>query len=251
VWWDHQLGRRTLIAAFGEAFLSSVSAYSRIIYLVHAAPYWLVLADRRRELASGWKHLAFAACAFVALFVLSLFAVFWLRAAHYPDNADIRHNVKSELPQLVLQRWTGLEGVLAVGSSTERSLALMARAISESPKVGADSIYQRVATPRFREDQTRRFAFGSNAGPVALLLFSGSLAIVCAGMAALALLILVTEELARRWTANPFLLAVAGAALANVVNQTTFFYLTLIFVLQLWLAIALVGALARLPRRDA
>jgi hypothetical protein len=55
-----------------------------------------------------------------------------------------------------------------------------------------------------------------------------------------------TEEAARHWTGNPFLLALSGAALSNTIVQTTFSYLTLIFLLQLWLALALVGVLQRL-----
>ncbi len=56
----------------------------------------------------------------------------------------------------------------------------------------------------------------------------------------------LTPEVARRWTGNPFLLAVSGAALANVVSQTTFFYLTLIFLLQMWVAVGFLAGLERL-----
>jgi len=79
-----------------------------------------------------------------------------------------------------------------------------------------------------------------------VLLFSGSLMIVAAGMALIVGVLLLTEAAAARWTGNPFLMAVAGAALANVVSQTTFFYLTAVFLLQLWVAIAFIAVLHRI-----
>ena len=73
-----------------------------------------------------------------------------------------------------------------------------------------------------------------------------AVAIVVAGTAFIGVVLVLTEEAARRLTGNPFLLAVAGAALANVVAKTTFFYLTPIFLLQLSVAIAFLAALQRL-----
>ena len=185
---------------------------------------------------------------FMLLFLASVFAVFALRASYYPANADLGRNIRLEIPQLVVQRWVGLEGVLAVGSLPERSAALLVTAITESPKTGADSLYQRTARIRYRVDDTRTFTFGSNAGPVAVLLFSGSLVVVALGMALIVGVLLATEAAAARWTGNPFLLAVAGAALANVVSQTTFFDPTAVFLFQLWIAIAFIAVLQRIGR---
>jgi len=249
LWWQYRTQPRSLmhgiVAAFFEALASSLSAFSRILYLVHAGSYWLALWEERKRLALSRRDWAVLGACFVVAFIASVFAVFALRATYYPSNSDLARNIKLEIPQLVVQRWTGLEGVLAVGALPERNTALLARAVMESPKVGADSLYQRAATTRY--SQNKDFTFGSNAGPVAVLLFSGSLVIVAAGMALLTLTLLATEEAAARWTGNPFLAAVAGAGLANVVCQTTFFYLTLVFLLELWLAIAFLGGLARLP----
>jgi hypothetical protein len=65
-------------------------------------------------------------------------------------------------------------------------------------------------------------------------------------MAAFAILLLATEEAAHRWTGNPFVLAIAGAGVANVFCQSTFPYLTLIFTLQIWVALGVIGALSRM-----
>jgi len=253
LWWDYRSQpaslSRGIVAAFFEATASSVSAFSRILYLVHAGPYCLALWEERRRLTLTRRALVVLVSAFVVPFVASIFAVFVLRAHYYPSNADVGRNIKLELPQLVVQRWVGLEGVLAVGSVAERNTSLVVSAITESPKAGVESLFQRTVRTHYQANPD--FTFGSNAGPVAVLLFSGSLAVVGFGMALLTLLVLATEEAAARWTANPFLLAVSGAALANVLCQTTFFYLTLIFTVQLWLAIAAIGALSRLGRSGA
>jgi hypothetical protein len=247
LWWDYCARPsslvRAILAAFCEALVSSVSAFSRILFLVHAGPYWLALLEERRRLAPSRRSITILAACFVLLFVTSVLAVFALRASYYPSNADLGRNIKLEIPQLVVQRWIGLEGVLAVGSLPGRDATLLVSALTESPKAGAESLYQRTARSHYRANET--FTFGSNAGPVAVLLFSGSLVAVGLGMALLMLVLLATEEAASRLTGNPFLLGVSGAALANVASQTTFFYLTLIFLLQMWAALVVTGALSR------
>jgi len=265
-WWDHRHGRplgRGLLAAAGEAFLSAISAFSRMNFLVHTVPYVLALAERRAELLPAIKRrsLYMLAAAFLALFVLGVLAVFWLRVYHYygyaadaPGNEPLAGHVErtiwKQAPLLLVHRWVGLEGVLAVGAS-ERSARRLAEAIFESPALGEKSVFQRTAKPAYLSENPAQFTFLANAGPVAVLWFSGSLAVVLLGMAAIGAVAFATEEAARRWTGNPFLVAVSGATLANVVSQTTFFYLTLIFLLQLWLALLFVGALQRLKLGNA
>jgi len=250
VGWEYQSGRRGSVAlGFVEATVSSISAFSRILFLVHAGAYCLALWERRRDFTLSRTLVVLLGASFMVLMVVSVLAVFWLRAVHYPNNADVRHNIKSEVPQLVLQRWVGLEGTLTAVSAPARSIELLRQAVTDRPRSGSvDSVYQRVAGARFKEDTSGRFAFGSNAGPLAILAFSGSLLVVFAGMAGIVLVLAVTEDVAERWTGNPFLLALSGTALANVLTQSTFAYLTLIFLLQLWLMIGVVGALVRVGR---
>ena len=90
-----------------------------------------------------------------------------------------------------------------------------------------------------------RFTFLTNAGPVALLGLSGSIMAVFLGMALLVAILIATEHLAQQLTGNPFFVAVAGASLANVASQMTFPYLSLVFLLQLWVAIAFLAFVQR------
>lgn len=261
IWWDYLrrrvLGSNLLLPA-GEALLSATSAFSRMIFLVHTVPYALAIIERRVGFKRATLYRLGAAVLF--MFVLSVVAVFWLRvyqyygyAADLPGNEPLAQHVErtiyKQVPLLLVHRWVGLEGVLAVGA-TERSPERLAAALTESPKGGGDTLFQRVAKTRYLAERPDEFVFLANAGPVAVLWFSGSMTIVLLGMGLIVLVMLATEEAARRWTGNPFLLGVAGAALASVVSQTTFFYLTFIFLLQLWLAIALLGGLERLRLRN-
>jgi hypothetical protein len=265
LWWEHgteprRLGVR-LFAPLLEAFVSAASTFSRILYLIHTVPYWFALWERRRDFRNaleGRQVVGFGV-AFLALFAAATVSVFALRLHYYPmidrttgavGDPSISRNMARELPQLVVQRWIGLEGVLAAGSASGRGWPLLVEGVTDSPKRGSESLFQQIAklTP-YRTDP-KAFTFLTNAGPVAILHLSGSLAVVLLGMAAIGALVLATEEAARVWIGNPFLLAVSGAALANVVAQTTFFYLTVIFLAQLWIALACLGALQRLRWRS-
>jgi hypothetical protein len=261
-WWDSCANPRSLsrsmLAAMAEAFLASTSAFSRIIYVLHAGPYWLVLLGRELRTSLTRSRLLFLAGAFAAFLALSIAAVSVLRvfvfygyAAGAPASAETlaghaKRTAVRQLPELLVHRWIGLEGVLAAGSAAAPGAGLLVEAITDDPRLGGKSLFQRVAKVHYLSEKPDEFTFLSNAGPVAVLLFSGSLTIVFAGMALIGLLLVATEEAARRVTGNPFLLAVSGAALANVVSQTTFFYLTMIFLLQMWVAIGFIAVLQRL-----
>jgi hypothetical protein len=239
----------SLLAPLAEAALSATSAFSRLNFLVHVLPYAMVLFQRRREMPTLPKWRWFAIVTVIgALFAASVVAVFWLREMRYypPHERNVAHTLATQVPLLLVHRWIGLEGVAAVVAAPDVGMARLREALTEDPKVAARSLFQRAAKANVRYTiETEQLVFLSNAGPIAVLLFSGSLLVVVVGMALVGAIVLLTEELIRWWTGNPFLRALAGGALANVIVQTTFFYLTAIFLIQLWMAVAVIGALQR------
>ena len=260
VWWDYRSRRtlgRNLLLPVGESLLSATSAFSRMNFLLHALPYALAILERRKELLAAIRRRSLYVLLglFLLLFVVSVIVVFWLRVYQYygyasgtgsePLAGHVERTIYKQVPLLLIHRWVGLEGILAVGAKPGRSPKLLADAIVESPKLEGQSLFQRTAKTRYLSE-AEQFVFLGNAGPIAVLWFSGSPALVLLGRAAVGLILIATEEAARRWTGNPFVCAVSGAALANVVVQTTFFYLTLVFLLQLWVAMAFLAALQRL-----
>jgi len=251
LWWDYKNDRRTLahnfIAPMLEAFCSSVSSFSRIVYPVHAGPHWFALWEARKQVGDvvRGRRLALLVGGFLLLFAASIVTVFGLRIIHYTSGTmTMRGSMSYELPKLFIQRWVGLEGLLTAGATPNRGRELLIAAIKDDPRQGVRSLFQRLANVPDVADPTK-FTFLTNAGPAALLLLSGSLAVVFLGMALIALVLIVTEEVNRKWLGNPFLLAVSGAAMANVACQTTFPYLTGVFLLQMWVAIAFLASLER------
>jgi len=143
-----------------------------------------------------------------------------------------------QLPALFVHRWVGLEGVLVVGAVSGRGRDLFIAALTNDPKLGADSLFQQHAKTNFLASDAKTFTFLSNSGIIALLFYSDSFLIVMAGMAMITAILMATERLMELASRNTFLLAVAGAASANVVCQMTFPYLVGVFLAQLWVAIA-------------
>lgn len=262
VFWDLQIGvgsfARNLLAPLAEALLSSISSMSRLMYLLHAGPYWIAILEKwssMRALLTS-RSLFRLMAAFAVAFGLSILVVFWLRVSSYyapagnvapeePVGKHTQRTMRTQLPQLLVHRWVGLEGVLAVTSVPHRNGGLLINAITENPKSGGNTLFQRVAKTNFLSTDPEKFTFLSNAGPVAILAFAGSNPVIVLGMSLLAFSLLFTEWLANRWLRNPLFLSVAGAGLANVYSQMTFPYLSLVFLLQLWVAIAVLATLQR------
>jgi hypothetical protein len=266
VWWNYLRRRaigRNLLLPIGESLLSATSAFSRLNFLLHSVPYVVAILERNDLLAAIRRRSRYSLLAtFLVVLLASVVTVFGLRVYQYygyaagtagdePLASHVARTVYKQVPLLLIHRWIGLEGVLAVGATAGRSPKLLLDAISESPRLEDRSLFQRAAGTHYLSEKPQEFIFMSNAGPLAVLWFSGSLALVLLGMAVVGVVLMATEEVAGRATGNPFLLAVSGAALANVTMQTTFFYLTFIFLLQLWMAIGVLAVLQRVDVRNS
>ncbi|MGE0558335.1 MAG: hypothetical protein AB7E73_02735 [Burkholderiales bacterium] len=248
-----------LLAPIAEAFFASVCTLSRLTYLLHTAPYWVAIWEKWgsfRNLSSHRRRISLFST-FCLLFAASVYAVFWLRVNIYyyipPEDSvatEVHRTMVFQLPNLFIQRWVGLEGTLVVSAVPTRNKELLVEVLTSNPKLGTKSLYQQLAKVRYHSEDPGKFTFLANTGVVAILLFSGSLAVVFLGMALVTALLMIVEICMARLLANDFLQAVAGASLANVIAQTTFPYLTLIFFLQMCVAIAFLAWLqrARMPR---
>jgi hypothetical protein len=274
----HPAGR--LSAVLVEMVIASASMLSRGAPIPRLGGYLLVIAERRAPLhARGvgpgpWVKLAAGAgAAFLAVLVL----VSLQRIALYPPYtppqvrtaeaaapavADRRPETAPtastptgitasmhvnptvrEVSGLFIDRWIGMEGVLAVVSSRGQGWPLMAAAFFEDPRRGTAGLYQHIARTRYSRHE--RFTFLTLAGPAAILRYSGSNVVVALGMAVLTVLLFLTEELARRLTRSELVTATAAVAAVHVLVQTTIVYLTAVFFLELWVTLGILGALSR------
>lgn len=144
---------------------------------------------------------------------------------------------------LTTDRWIGLEGMLALSASHRLGPALLRAGLIESPKSGVNSIYQHIAHSTYVSQPG--FTYLTLPGFPVVLDYSGSLLIVGAGMFGACAVICLIDGLAFRLTKSRLLTAWLGLLLANAICQTSFPYLTLVFVCLSALSLPVLHLLTR------
>jgi ABC-type multidrug transport system fused ATPase/permease subunit len=266
-----------LLAVVVEACTATVSMLSRSAYLFRVVPYGLVLFRSAKSPArsKAWKVFVLSS---VTGFALSLVAVSILRIRAYPldvldketaapagssvgttpGRAPIETPVGKVtkvraartvlgLRKLPIDRWVGLEGVLAVTASGETGSRLLKIALAEDPKRGTQSLYQEIAQPGYQ--RSSQFVFLTLPGLIGFLAYSGSLWFTVLGSFVITVGALGIEELINRGLRSPLLSALVAANLAYRIVQLTYPYLLGVFVLELLVQSLLMWAVIRLPSR--
>ncbi|GLO14107.1 hypothetical protein PPUJ20028_26890 [Pseudomonas putida] len=136
-----------------------------------------------------------------------------------------------EMSKLVVDRWIGLEGVLAVVSHDSTGWPLFLRSLVELPESGTEAIYQRMSNAQYQAFEN--FTFMTIPGPMAILLYSGKLTVLAGGLAMLFLTGILAERLANYLVGNIFARATIGVALAYLVVQTNFPRVQFFFLIEL------------------
>ncbi len=146
-----------------------------------------------------------------------------------------------QVMQLSVDRWIGLEGMLAVTGSPERGAVLLAAGLRESPSKGVDSIYQKISSSKYSFQPG--FTYLTLPGAPAILFYSGSLILVLVGMFFFAGMLTFIENFGMRMTGNRFVGSVLGIFMANAICQMNFPYLWMIFMVETVIALGVIGAL--------
>jgi hypothetical protein len=121
--------------------------------------------------------------------------------------------------QLSIDRWIGLEGVMAISSYEGMNSALFLNALIERREIGKSTLYQEVCNSHYRHLDMSKYQFASLSGSVAFFYYSGSLLLVMLGMVVFSVLILISESLIHLLTSNLILCAFYGFAAANFAAQ--------------------------------
>ena len=121
--------------------------------------------------------------------------------------------------QLSVDRWIGLEGLMAVQSYPEKNRSLLWQALNEKPEAGKPDIYQTVSNSIYLKSDGTKFRFGTLPGAAAFLYYSGSLSIVLLGMVIFSLGVLAIEFAINALTVNPILCSLYGVVMASNVAQ--------------------------------
>jgi hypothetical protein len=161
------------------------------------------------------------------------------RPAAYFLSTDAIQRIGRQVGRLFVDRWVGLEGVLAVSSHLDLGPGLLKMGALERPGMGVDALYQKIARSTYVRSED--FTFMTIPGPIAFLFYSGSMVIVTIGTAALFLVGYLTERFADVWLRTPPASAVVGSALAYLIVQLNFPRTLLFFVIEIAFALALLG----------
>jgi hypothetical protein len=125
----------------------------------------------------------------------------------------------TQIMHLSVDRWIGLEGLLAVVSYPEKSMNLFLHALTDKPVVGKPDIYQTISQSIYLKANMEIFKFASLPGAVGFLFYSNSYAVVALGMFIFSFLILALEKAVGFLTRNPLLASLYGAAVASMIAQ--------------------------------
>lgn len=122
--------------------------------------------------------------------------------------------------RLIIDRWPGIEGLMATQSYAGRGLDLFKTAAFQRRTYGMVDIYTHaIAGSDFTEEQTKKYHNATLAGPIAFFYYSGSWLVVFGGMALLAMLVSALEIIWASLVPDPLVTAMSGCYLALVVMQ--------------------------------
>lgn len=237
------LAGRSLLPAFivislvATAF--SVSMLSRGPFIYQALPLLLAAASLRwQTLGKSKMKLGTAAACLGLLFAFSIFLVNSYRTRIYAGSvpastaaqapAAERGGILHALTQnrhlrqvsgLFVDRWIGLEGVMAVAAYPEKAPSLLKSALTGRRTLEKTAEFERISGSDFQNLDTEKHQFARLPGPVALFYYSGSWWMVLGGLFALGLVVLGLEAAVWYLTRNPLLCALVGMMAANNAAQ--------------------------------
>jgi hypothetical protein len=155
-----------------ESFVSSVSILSRGMILNSGALLFGVLVTlKRKAIKTRLNSLVVVLLTASVIFVSSVLLVNYFRDGSYAEN---RFTLQSTTP-LFIDRWVGIEGVMAVSSYPNLGWNLLNTALKESYNEKETSFYDNnfIRSPYLDTDKTKHH-FISLPGIVAFFFYSGS-----------------------------------------------------------------------------
>lgn len=245
--WDRESGQgvmRGFVALCIEGVLFSISTLSRGLYFFHTLPALVTESDGFAK--RGKIRLSIVLFAIWVLIATALpsastfFRLFGQNAipttpgqlvASELSNISrpmIEHQTAEGLWNqfltmsrlLVVDRWTGLEGVMATVAYPERSEALLVEAAAERRSYGTVDVYtKKISGSTFSEENARKYHYATLAGPIAFLYFSGSLVVVFCGMVLISVFMSALELLWCWLVPDRLLVATGGLYLTLIVMQ--------------------------------
>lgn len=197
-----------LVAPIIEGFLTNTAMLSRGMVLNAAAIALGGLRTMRsRNMQVDAVRLGAATVVFLFLFICSVLLVNYLRIATFnPGDSGIRSQTSaathSMTVPLFIDRWVGIEGLMAVSSSGLQGWDLWRAAWQERFQEGTPSLYDSrlISSPYLDPSIDRsRNHFVSLPGIVAFLYYPGSIPFLCVALVAAAWFAAVVEIVTYRY----------------------------------------------------
>ena len=235
--WDLTINKNLsscVYVIFLEGLLSSVSLLSRGTYIFHAIPQVLALYMNRFSIKNFRGTILIAAL--IGGFLISMLSVTILRNSYfynisydfdessksvvYANIAGIPLQFVNTISGLVVDRWVGLEGVMALVAFPEKNISLFMQGLTEKSGDGVVSVYQRICNSRYQESMdASKFRFASLPGAVAFFYYTGSVPLVFLGMLIFGTILVFSERLVFYMTKNPLICSLHAMNLANIISQ--------------------------------
>jgi hypothetical protein len=230
--WDQSLSKKMGPAFFlliSEGFFSTISTLSRAAYIFHTVPALFVFV--KDNVFGKWHIRIFAFGVWFLFLCASLVIVTLLR---YSDSSpvDATNNktkfsaqtsvmaseITRKVSRLVVDRWIGLEGVMAVVSYQDKGVDLFYEALAERRVTGKVDIYtDRIAQAGLTNSDLEKFQYATIPGAIAFFYYSDSYLILFLGIFSLVFLMMLLEIASFRLTKNKYIAAFWGMGAAQAV----------------------------------
>lgn len=235
LWWDVKL-KESLVSGYLcvllEALMMSVTVFSRALYLFHVSSAVVSLSlYYKKTKPIGHKKILILSVVSVLLFAASLQCVSILRGVYYERpiaEGQILRSLEYNktlfsftkvVNQLIINRWMGVEGVMAVSSYPAIGWDTFHEAFVERSEIGKVGIYQKIAQSQYQYTDNKHFQFSTVPGLIAFLYISSSYIVVGLGAFIFTLAMILAEKGVLYLTYNPFTCALFGMTAANTVAQ--------------------------------
>ncbi|MGV8865207.1 MAG: hypothetical protein ACOH2T_29225 [Pseudomonas sp.] len=239
---DYESGRRLyfgLLVICISVTAVSISLFSRGLVVFHLLgallPLAAALSSNRRMIGPLAFGLVVAAAAFFSTiyFVQTGRDIAYLPEPQIGGSAPMGYDefgvpieqqsavdkIITTISGLVVGRWVGLEGVMAVQAYEPKGLGLFLEHASERSVADQASKYQYIARSAYVTMNGKKFHFATVPGPAAFFFLSGALPLVSAGLFALVLAGSALEFGTFLMTRNVFAASFTGVNIASIVAQ--------------------------------
>lgn len=216
-------------------FFISISILSRATYIFNIIPLAVAFFINRNQFQHVIRRMStntiliFALLSVPISFIISIKVVSVIRDHYYSDphlpSSNTNLSNKNSFPlvaifqKLIVDRWIGVEGIMAVSSYPSKNISLLKKGFLEKSEIGKIGMYQFIAKSHYIHTDVSRWIFATIPGPIAFFYYSGSLYITFLGLFLLTLIMIYSEFVISYLTGNMFLCSIFAIYIANNVAQ--------------------------------